>query len=71
MDLHKQTGGSNTPELRITQATGGLLLTINKPIVNFANERITTYIERANGGEENMATNILLKQAYDFFLNVQ
>lgn len=61
MEVYNESGKTKTGELRISRAIGALLITSSRKVEELTNERITIYIERANGGNIELASNISLK----------
>jgi len=62
MELYKETGKLKSGEIRIARPIGALLIKTDRPLGEMANETITVYVERANGSNEQIATNQNLKR---------
>lgn len=61
MLVYNGTGKTKTGDLRITRAIGGLLIASSRKVEELTNERITIYIERANGSNIELCNNVNLK----------
>lgn len=61
MEILNETGKTKTPQLRVTKSIGALLIGASCPYEGLKNEKITAHIERANGDNQEIATNISLK----------
>ena len=62
MELYKGTGVTKTGEIKVSKSIGGLIIASSKTMEQLANETITAWIERANGSNIEIATNIPLNQ---------
>ncbi|OUS02885.1 hypothetical protein A9Q86_02220 [Flavobacteriales bacterium 33_180_T64] len=61
MEVYNGTGKTKTGELRISRAIGGLLLRSTLGVHELTNEKITIFIEGANGDNTEICSNISLK----------
>jgi hypothetical protein len=61
MEIYNESGKLKTPILRVSKSIGALLITSNQEFSQLSAEKITAHIERANGNNEEIATNISLK----------
>lgn len=61
MEIYNGTGKTKTGELRVTRAIGGFLLTSSRSIDALTNERISIFIEKANGTNTQICNNVNLK----------
>jgi hypothetical protein len=61
MEIYNESGKTKSPILRVSKAIGAILITASIPFETLANEKITAHIERANGNNEEIATNISLR----------
>ncbi|AGO48869.1 structural protein [Cellulophaga phage phi12a:1] len=60
MLVYNETGKTKSGELRITRPISSLLIRTSKKLSELANEKITIFIEKANGNNVEIATNISL-----------
>jgi hypothetical protein len=60
MEIYSSTGVLKTGQLRITKSVGALVVGMSQLFSALTNEKITVFIERANGSNEEVCTNILL-----------
>ncbi|WP_142786096.1 hypothetical protein [Changchengzhania lutea] len=60
MEIYNATGVVKTPILRVTKSIGALVFVVDLAYASIANEKITAHIERSNGSNEEIATNISL-----------
>ncbi|CAD0006562.1 hypothetical protein [Flavobacterium salmonis] len=65
MKITSITGVSKSPELNVTKSIGSLILASSLEVSELTTEKISIYIERANGSNVILANKILLK---DFVL---
>jgi hypothetical protein len=61
MEIYNATGKTKTDELRITRAIGALGIAMSQPFSALTNETISAYIERADGNNTDILSNISLK----------
>ncbi len=61
MLVYNETGKTKSGELRITRPISALLIRTDKRLQNLSNEKITIFIEKANGNNVEIATNISLR----------
>lgn len=61
MEIYNATGKTKTGDLRVSRAIGALLITSSRKVEELTNERISIYIERANGSNVELCSNISLK----------
>ena len=61
MEIYNGTGVLKTGTLRVTKSVWALLIMADVAFEALLNEKITAHIERANGDNEEIATNISLK----------
>lgn len=61
MEIVVVTGKTKTDELRITRAIGALGIAMTQPFSALTNETISAYIERADGNNTDILSNISLK----------
>lgn len=61
MEIYNEVGKTKTPQLRVTKSIGALNIYAKLPFESLSNEKITAHIERANGDNQEIATNISLK----------
>ncbi|QQV90369.1 structural protein [Cellulophaga phage Omtje_2] len=61
MLIYNETSKTKSGELRITRPIESLLIRTSKKLDELANEKITIFIEKANGNNEEIATNISLQ----------
>lgn len=61
MEIYSGTGKTKTGELRVSRAIGSLLITSSRKVNELTNERITMYVERANGTNLELVSNVSLK----------
>ncbi|TPN88840.1 hypothetical protein [Aquimarina algicola] len=69
MEIVKITGQTKLNEERITRPVGALMLTCSQPFASLTNESITAYIERSNGNNHKIFTDIPLKALIALTLN--
>ncbi|MHB1108418.1 MAG: hypothetical protein ACYCZ2_18835 [Lutibacter sp.] len=60
MEIYSATGVLKSGQLRVTKGIGALVVGMSQLFVALTNEKITIHIERANGSNEEVCTNILL-----------
>lgn len=61
MEIYNETGKTKTGELRITRPIGALVIEMTQNFEALSNETITAFIERANGDNTNIFTDMPLK----------
>lgn len=61
MEIYKGTGVLKTPELKISKSIGSFIIASSRALTELTNELVTIWIERANGSNVEIATNIPLK----------
>lgn len=60
MEIYSALGVTKTGQLRITKSIGALVVGMSQLFAALTNEKITIHIERSNGSNEEICTNILL-----------
>lgn len=60
MEIYNATGVLKTGQIRVTKSVGALVIGMSQLFSALTNEKITMHIERANGSNEEICTNILL-----------
>ena len=60
MEIYNETGKTKSGELRITRPIGALLVGMSQPFSALTNETITAFIERANGNNTEIFTELPL-----------
>lgn len=60
MEIYNATGVLKSGTLRVTKSIGALAVVSSRTIGELTNEKINIHIERKNGSNEEIATNILL-----------
>lgn len=60
MEIYNATGVLKTGELKVNKSIGSLIICSSRALSALTNEIITIWIERANGSNESIATNIPL-----------
>lgn len=61
MKITSITGRTKIEDIQVTKSIGGLILALSIPVTELLNEKISMYIERANGNNFTIANKILLK----------
>lgn len=61
MKIISITGKLKVEDIQVTKSIGGLILGLSMPVADLLNEKISMYIERANGNNFTLANKILLK----------
>lgn len=61
MEFYNETGKTKTGELRITRPIGAVLIKMSQNFAALSNETITAFIERANGNNTTILTDVPLK----------
>lgn len=60
MEIYNGTGKTKTGEIRVTRPIGALVVGMSQPFAALSNETITAYVERANGNNTEILTDIPL-----------
>lgn len=60
MEIYNDTGKTKSGQLRVTKSIGALAVCVDAGFASLTNEKITIYIERSNGSNEEVCTNIPL-----------
>lgn len=60
MEIYNETAKTKTGELRVTRSIGALLVKMSQPFSALTNETVTIFLERANGDNTELMTDIPL-----------
>lgn len=61
MEIYNETGKTKTNELRVTRPIGALVVSMSQAFEALTNETITAFVERANGNNTELFTDLPLK----------
>jgi hypothetical protein len=61
MEIYNESSKTKTGELRVTRPIGALVVKMSQAFSALTNETITVFVERANGNNSNLMTDIPLK----------